>query len=488
MSSSARDLDSTGLTFTSTSLHSSGRMDLPSPDQWTAGHHDQSPDPPPDGGDEAEDPDDFIRLNETAVQLLEKLRENDPALDALDISHIQFTMKFYRGLVQELKHNTRLRELYLNGCGLTDDHIMTLVVALRPTESNKRAGLPPSTIEVLSLESNEIGNIGTWNICQTLMAADKYGRRHGGRVGLAHGPPSGGLRVLSLRGNALVGYQGAKCLAGVLLEAGSRLTNLNVSGNDIDGYGAGWLALAIRNNNVLKILDLRGNERVGLDGAHELVLACETAGANLVLASGAEYVARVCGPRNVTVLVDGDYGERYFAPEEEGGKPEEFWKAVDAVFKSPRSCAQFPVAQMKRSVSLGGFEPASTMAESFRQEWEKKVRFRPTGSTIAGKYTRHGRKNEVFRKVLPKEVEGTGEDEKEVCVSMARSRLRFKPGKAYSSSGFTPRRTPREQAGGKKPPTPRGRGGPASSSFPGVHPPQERTPTPRQRTGTRPGR
>merc|ERR1711862_844620 len=97
---------------------------------------------------------------------------------------------------------------------------------------------------------------------------------------------------------------GARFLSDALVQTEMSLESLNPANNEIDCHGAGWLALAVRNNNLLQSMDVRGNP-IGVDGVHEFAIACGSVASNLVLADGEDFIVRVCGRRNAMVLVDG---------------------------------------------------------------------------------------------------------------------------------------------------------------------------------------
>jgi len=90
-----------------------------------------------------------------------------------------------------------------------------------------------------------------------------------------------GIRYLSLEGNA-VGANGAKAISEVLMRSDNSLETLNFERNQICDWGAGWLAMVLRNHNVLHCLNCFENP-IGNDGIEELRSACSTANASLVL-------------------------------------------------------------------------------------------------------------------------------------------------------------------------------------------------------------
>lgn len=200
-------------------------------------------------------------------------------------------------------------------------------------------------------------------------------------------------------------------------------------------WGAGWLANVVRNNNLLKSLDLRGNP-IGYAGMEELSLACESSSANLVLAEAAFVTVRVCGKRNVSVYCDGDIAVQ---------RDEEDDDFVDTVFRASNPAAKKPVALMKRNKSLGIFEPCSMMSDQRTKNHQtnsfggKAVRYTGCDSEVNLSYTRVPTPGLIYEGIKQERVLNTvncGAATKECVTSMGQTRLRYKPRHGYFSYYF----------------------------------------------------
>merc|ERR1712174_23461 len=65
------------------------------------------------------------------------------------------------------------------------------------------------------------------------------------------------------------------------MRSDTSLETLDFEKNQIDDWGAGWLAMVLRNHNVLRSLNCLNNP-IGSDGVDELKSACASAGASLL--------------------------------------------------------------------------------------------------------------------------------------------------------------------------------------------------------------
>ncbi len=275
-------------------------------DQYNAVSDESDDDDVSDEADAAHDEEDqpLFKLNNTALSTLKRLRHNDPSLSALDLSNMVFRNKFWHEFSQEMKHNSHLKQLYLNNCRLTDHVLVKVLVEGYCTKGSA------SQLEVLSLEDNFIQNIGCKYVAIAMSRGtkSKFERHHAGGLSLNHGLRKGGLVAVSLRGNRIRGADGVRHLVEALIERDTSLQVLNLAKNMIDPRGAGFLGLALRNTNILRSLDLRSNP-ISSHGCHELQLACQAAEANLIMAEEQEHLVRVCGKRNVVVYVDGTFDD-----------------------------------------------------------------------------------------------------------------------------------------------------------------------------------
>jgi hypothetical protein len=135
-------------------------------------------------------------------------------------------------------------------------------------------------LRVLSMESNGIRCRGAAHLARILnVSGTRWERTFGGYRAPNFGPGRG-LQQLYLAGN-LISSVGARAVAEVLARSDYSLETLDLQGNQIDDWSAGWLAEVLRNNNVLRRMDLRRNP-IGVDGIEELTAACHTARCSLV--------------------------------------------------------------------------------------------------------------------------------------------------------------------------------------------------------------
>merc|ERR1712217_935198 len=106
----------------------------------------------------------------------------------------------------------------------------------------------------------------------------------------------------------LVASIGLKALAEALMKCNNSLQELNLDGNRVCDWGAGWAALVLRNHAVLATVRLCGNP-IGKDGIEELTSACLSSQASLVFVSpnadgaGVTESTEVHGQREATVYV-----------------------------------------------------------------------------------------------------------------------------------------------------------------------------------------
>jgi len=208
-----------------------------------------------------------------ADRTLRRCARNDKALRALDISDTVFSARFFSQLAEALRHNTTLQELYLDNCHIDDEASRVLARGIEQS--------PGSRLRALSLEDNEIRCVGAGHLARMLASSgSRWTRTFGGYKAPACGPGRG-LQYLSLKGNAISAI-GSKAVAEALISSDDSLERLSLEANKINDWGAGWFAMALRNNNVLQCLDLHRNP-IGKDGLEELRSACVTAKASLVL-------------------------------------------------------------------------------------------------------------------------------------------------------------------------------------------------------------
>eukprot|EP00746_Dinoflagellata_sp_MGD_P001957 gnl/MRDRNA2_/MRDRNA2_103743_c0_seq1.p1 gnl/MRDRNA2_/MRDRNA2_103743_c0~~gnl/MRDRNA2_/MRDRNA2_103743_c0_seq1.p1 ORF type:complete len:545 (+),score=100.69 gnl/MRDRNA2_/MRDRNA2_103743_c0_seq1:132-1766(+) len=221
------------------------------------------------GGQELHD-----EWNLTAQHVLNHLSSNDRTVRALDLSGMIFTMIFYEGLKTALVHNETLQQLYLDGCCITDQAARLLQQALCSSKTR--------VLKVLSLANNRIGSIGASCLARALCGKE-WSRTFNGKRSLPFGPGKG-LRQLCLAKNQ-IGPVGAKLLAQALSSTDDSLEELDLNENQVDDWGAGWIAMSLRNNNVLHRVDLRKNP-INFEGVRELGMACELVKAQLMMDDG----------------------------------------------------------------------------------------------------------------------------------------------------------------------------------------------------------
>ncbi|CAD7972872.1 unnamed protein product [Amoebophrya sp. A25] len=385
---------------------------------------------------EEEDPDESqLRLNGIAREILRKVKENVQSMTALDLSGLLFSNTFYREFACHRRHNTALRELYLHNCRLTDN-------SLRQILGSDYDKTPPKHLKVLSCENNLLKNISCYYLARSFgLVKDKFSRTHAGRKAVSHGPARDRLEKLNLRGNFIDESEGMKFLSYALIQQDMALQVLILAENRIDGHGAAWLGMALRNNNVLRCLDLRGNP-VGRDGRHEILLAAETADANLLYAAGTDFVNALPGRRNVCIYVDAgilDEANRKRTFDTLDPRTKQSYPAflsreairTEASLKPPTITGRKALAAMKRTASLGstGWTPMSIMAD--RKDGNV---YDTSASKMGQTYSRFPRPDrEIYTRISEEGVNPAlkAAFEKEFCTTVAKSRLRFKVGNDY---------------------------------------------------------
>jgi hypothetical protein len=287
-------------------------------------------------------------LDAVADTVLLRCERNDRSLRALDISNSLLTSRFFTYLSDALLHNSALQELYLDHCKISDEAVRVLSKGLRG-----RQGL-----KALSLQDNEVRCLGASHLARLLgCAGSRWTRSFGGYRALSYGPGVG-LEYLALTGNSIASG-GAKALSEALMGYDDTLQTLSLDRNRIDDWGAGWFAMVVRNNNVLRCLNLNDNP-VGPDGIDELCSACQTTGASLVLlpagaldSSGVS--TNYVGERMCTVIVS--------SPEaDEEAKCRSVVHEQDAYRR--HAVGQRPLAICKQNYKLNILEPACIMADS----------------------------------------------------------------------------------------------------------------------------
>eukprot|EP00930_Biecheleria_cincta_P076407 TRINITY_DN6362_c0_g1_i1.p1 TRINITY_DN6362_c0_g1~~TRINITY_DN6362_c0_g1_i1.p1 ORF type:complete len:398 (-),score=64.65 TRINITY_DN6362_c0_g1_i1:137-1285(-) len=212
-------------------------------------------------------------LELVAEQTLQRCLLNEKRLRALDLSSTVFTTRFLTELSDCLSHNTSLVELHMNRCRVGDDGVRLLSAGLAANKGN--------SLKVLSLDCNQIKCRGASFIAKMIGArADRWSLTFGGYRAPSAGPAHG-LQYLSLKGNE-IGAVGMKSLAEVLMSGDDSMETLDLEGNKICDWGAGWLGMALRNHGALQSLNLCSNP-IGKDGVEELKGACSTAKALLAM-------------------------------------------------------------------------------------------------------------------------------------------------------------------------------------------------------------
>eukprot|EP00927_Polykrikos_kofoidii_P072362 TRINITY_DN68490_c0_g1_i1.p1 TRINITY_DN68490_c0_g1~~TRINITY_DN68490_c0_g1_i1.p1 ORF type:complete len:540 (+),score=82.24 TRINITY_DN68490_c0_g1_i1:51-1622(+) len=237
-------------------------------------------------------------LEAIAESTLQRCTRNERNLRALDLSGTFFTSVFLTEFTSALHHNTELQEVYLDKCRIGDEGARLLAHGLASRRNH--------TLRLLSLDDNEIRCRGTSHLARIFVALDaRWGRTFGGYRAPVCGPGKG-LQHFSLKGNGVASI-GAKALGDALAVSDNSLETLNLNSNLLGDWAVGWLAMVLRNNNVLRCIDLRLNP-IGLDGVEELRSACQTAKATLVLVrpgerEGEDLETVVAGRRLITVYI-----------------------------------------------------------------------------------------------------------------------------------------------------------------------------------------
>eukprot|EP00933_Yihiella_yeosuensis_P004154 TRINITY_DN10829_c2_g1_i1.p1 TRINITY_DN10829_c2_g1~~TRINITY_DN10829_c2_g1_i1.p1 ORF type:complete len:583 (-),score=113.08 TRINITY_DN10829_c2_g1_i1:100-1848(-) len=238
--------------------------------------------------------DDELDLESIAERTLQKCAHNDKGMKALDISNTLFTSNFLTDLSSALGHNSQIIELFLDNCRLGDEGLRIIVSGLVASKSN--------SLKALSLDKNEIKCIGLSYLTKVIEArSSRWSRTFGGYQAPSVGP-SYGLRYLSLKDNE-IGAIGSKSLAEVLMASDDSLETLNLEGNKICDWGAGWLANVLRHHDVLQSLNLQKNP-IGTDGLDELRGACITAEARLQICPAGAKLSGEVEPLETQALAD----------------------------------------------------------------------------------------------------------------------------------------------------------------------------------------
>lgn len=212
-------------------------------------------------------------LDLVAEQTLQRCLLNEKGLRALDLSSTVFTTRFVTDLSDCLSHNTALVELHMNRCRIGDEGVRLLSAGLAANKIN--------SLKVLSLGYNQIKCRGASFLAKMVGArADRWTMTFGGYKAPSVGPAHG-LQYLSLKGNE-IGAVGVKSLAEVLMSGDDSMETLDLEGNKICDWGAGWLSMALRNHGAMRCLNLCSNP-IGKDGVEELRGACSTATALLAM-------------------------------------------------------------------------------------------------------------------------------------------------------------------------------------------------------------
>jgi Ran GTPase-activating protein (RanGAP) involved in mRNA processing and transport len=212
---------------------------------------------------------------------LKRCALNDKGLRALDIADTRFSSRFFSLLGDTMQHNTVMQELYLDSCNIDDEAVRMLSKGIGQNTSR--------SLRVLSLEDNQIHCKGVGYLAKLMAGCSRWARTFGSYRTHASGPGNG-LRYLSLKGNRIASV-GCKAIAEALMSSDDSLERLSLESNRVDDWGAGWFAQALKNHNVLQLLDLHRNP-IGDDGVEELKCACEFASASLVVLRGTGADAR----------------------------------------------------------------------------------------------------------------------------------------------------------------------------------------------------
>ena len=208
--------------------------------------------------------------------LLQRIRDNDPTLTSLDLTHNKIGVDDARAIAEALKTNTTVKSLDLGWNKIGAAGARVLVEALQIN----------TTLTSLDLRGNEIGYDGAivvaWalktNTSVTSMKLELNKIGDWGARNLAEALKTNTtLTSLDLRNNR-IGDWGASFLAETL-KINTTVTSLDLGGNEIGDRGARNLAWALRINTTVTSLDLGGNE-IGNEGASVLVEALK---GNMVL-------------------------------------------------------------------------------------------------------------------------------------------------------------------------------------------------------------
>jgi len=219
-----------------------------------------------------------------ATALAEALRQPTTTVRTLTLEwNDQLGDEGAAALGNALRHNSALRSLGLERCGVGDVGAAALGVALRDN--------PASQLHELRLEGNRIGVDGAAHLAAALSTVPREGELTGAAtrlrtLGLALNPldaagaallarglqRNDGLESLDLAG-CNIGDEGAVALA-TALRGNTALRNLNLLSNGIGAVGARALASMLRINPALRTLNLRLNA-IGANAAAALVDAVQ---------------------------------------------------------------------------------------------------------------------------------------------------------------------------------------------------------------------
>jgi len=308
---------------------------------------------------------DGVNLEDIAASTLQRCTRNDKSLRALELSGTLFTSLFLTELTSALSHNTALQEMYLDNCRIGDEGARVLAHGL--------ASRDDQSLRLLSLEANEIRCRGAAHLAKILDAPGaRWGRTFGGYTAPVFGPGRG-LRHFSLKFNG-VGCVGARAIAESLSQSDVSLETLNLEANEIGDWAAGWLAMVLRNHNVLQQMNLCCNP-IGNDGLEELRTACETARATLVVQEqqgqqGQQqqhvHASEDCptAPAEGNVLTS---GERlctvYISEARLGSETGDCWRPTGA-FRPGSASRRQASGTRRHNAVLGIDEPGAVMANS----------------------------------------------------------------------------------------------------------------------------
>eukprot|EP01125_Pyxidicula_operculata_P016034 TRINITY_DN5485_c0_g1_i1.p1 TRINITY_DN5485_c0_g1~~TRINITY_DN5485_c0_g1_i1.p1 ORF type:complete len:538 (+),score=24.85 TRINITY_DN5485_c0_g1_i1:516-2129(+) len=153
-------------------------------------------------------------------------------------------------LFDKLSKNTSVQTLFLSCCSIGSNEVGVLSRVL-----------PHTTLQVLHLPENRLGQEGTKILCDTFTQLTELNLRKNcigdqGAHHLSSYLKSNKLRSLYLADNG-IGDSGIKILSKAL-EDNTSLKKLDLSGNQIGKYGIFYLSKAIKENTVLSTLSLDG--------------------------------------------------------------------------------------------------------------------------------------------------------------------------------------------------------------------------------------